>query len=383
MKKNNSIKIAVATAAALLMTADASAMVLKKKIGNTVTKVKIYGFSQIQAEGGDGSQTKEGDVSFKAQRIRLGVNYAAGPLKGKLFLDFNNKHTDAGGVGLEDMIKDAFIAYKFSDAAVAKFGLIKQPHGMSFTIPGWNLDIVERSFDKKLALERNMGLMLSGRDIGFGNNGKVTGTEMGHERPWKGFGYDVQIANQAGRSASVVGAKAGNGNSYAARAMFDWTEVFHTELSYGLSESAAGLGVSGDEDYKSINFGIDSHFGRGNFKYEYYDSESIKGVKGWDETTHAVTGTYFVTDTVEVVAKHVMADAEKGGVETDLTNTYLGFNYYIAAFDNKMNRGSKRKRNAHRIQANYVIAGGDTEGKFNGNGGVKDDKWVVTYQYKF
>jgi hypothetical protein len=55
---------------------------------------------------------------------------------------------------------------------------------MGFTIPGWNLDIVERGFDKQLAMERNMGIMLSGRDMFFGNNGKVNGFEMGHERPW-------------------------------------------------------------------------------------------------------------------------------------------------------------------------------------------------------
>ncbi|SFV68747.1 hypothetical protein MNB_SM-4-129 [hydrothermal vent metagenome] len=29
------------------------------------------------------------------------------------------------------------------------------PNGMSFTMPGWNLDISERGFDKALVLERN------------------------------------------------------------------------------------------------------------------------------------------------------------------------------------------------------------------------------------
>ncbi|MDF1880139.1 hypothetical protein JHD50_02280 [Sulfurimonas sp. MAG313] len=415
MKKFNTIKIAAAAAASLLLMTDASGYTLKKRVGNTDTKLKIYGFGQLQAQGGDGviGPNQEAKVAFRAQRIRMGWNYMAGPLRAKLFMDFNelNKELKGGGsnsgmdpvdgstytpgrngvkddgVGMPSYIKDAFISYKVDDALTFKLGLIKMPHGMSFTIPGWNLDIVERSFDKKLAMERNTGIMMSGRDIGFGNNAKVNGYEMGHERPMKGFGYDLQIANQSGRSASVKGAKVGDANAYAARVSFDWTELFHTELSYALSERAGGLGnITDDQDYKSLNFGIDSHFGEASVKFEMYDSQNIKGKSGWDESTYALTAAYYVTDTIELAGKHVLANAEKGGVKTDLSNTYLGFNYYIAAFDNKMDRGSKRKRNAHRMQVNYVIASGDKTGSatpFNGIGGVKSDKWVIQYQYKF
>lgn len=403
MKKINSIKIAATAAAALLLCTDASAFTLKKKVGDIDTKLKIYGFSQLQAEGGDGTikAGQKADVKFRAQRIRWGMNYVAGKVRGKLFMDFNELNnplkgeadtarTDIkdGGVGMPSYIKDAFVAYKFSDEVQAKLGLIKMPHGMSFTIPGWNLDIVERSFDKKLAMERNTGFMLSGRDIGFGNNAKVNGLEMGHERPMKGFGYDLQIANQAGRSASVTDAKAGDGNAYAARLHFDWTEALHTEVSYAVSESAGGLtaAIGSDEDYKSLNFGIHSSLDKLDVKFEYYDSKNIKGENGWDESTLALTGTYYVTDTFELAAKHVMADAERAGAETDLSNTYIGFNYYLEAFDNKMTRNGKRKRNAHKIVANYVMTGGDdatASGTFNGVGGVLDDKWVIQYQYKY
>ena len=404
MKKINSIKIAVTAAAALLLCTDASAFTMKKKVGDVDTKIKFYGFSQLQAEGGDGT-IKDGqgaNVKFNAQRIRWGLNYIAGPVRGKLFMDFNElnkpnsnptdrKDIKDDGVAMPSFIKDAFAAYKFSDEVQAKLGLIKMPHGMSFTIPGWNLDIVERSFDKKLAMERNTGLMISGRDIGFGNNAKVNGLEMGHERPMKGFGYDLQIANQAGRSAAVTKAKSGDANAYAARLHFDWTEALHTELSYAISESAGGYNADATldtEDYKSLNFGIHSSFDKTDLKFEYYDSENIKGVAGWDESTLAFTATHYVTDTFELAAKHVMASSEKAGVSADLTNTYIGFNLFLEAFDNKMTRNGKRKRNAHKIVANYVVTGGDdgTTGTWNTGahlGGVLDDKWVIQYQYKY
>lgn len=410
MKRSKSIGLAATAAAMLLIGADASAnYTMQKKIGDVDTKLDFYGFAQLEARGGDGTFENSKDVvpddhaavKFGAQRIRLGWNYTAGKVRGKVFLDFNQAHTDAGGVGIPDMVKDAFVSYVADDALVLKVGLIKMPHGMSFTIPGWNLDIVERAFDKALAMERNVGIMLSGRDMFLGNNGKVDGFEMGHERPWKGFGYDIMIANQAGRSGAVTNAVAGNANSYAARLMFDYTEALHTEISYAISEKAGGIAgqtvggaalAANTEDYKSLNFGIDSHFMDGaNVKFEYFDAKNIQGVKNRDESTYAFTGTYAINEYIEPAIKHIQGHADNGTTSADLGNTYVGFNLYISPFDNKMDRSSKRKRNAHRMQFNYVVASGDTDivgGKsqwLNAGGlkGYANDAWLFQYQFKF
>jgi len=412
MKKVTKLSMAAA-AATLFMAADASAAyTLSKKIGDVDTKLDIYGFAQLEARGGDGTFEDKNDVvadehaavKFGAQRIRLGWNYTAGKVRGKVFLDFNQAHDDKGGVGIPDMVKDAFVSYVADDALVLKVGLIKMPHGMSFTIPGWNLDIVERAFDKALAMERNVGVMLSGRDMFLGNNGKVNGFEMGHERPWKGFGYDIMIANQAGRSGAVSNAVAGNANSYAARLMFDYTEALHTEVSYAVSEAAGGIVgqvINGNpaltantEDYKSLNFGIDSHFLDGaNVKFEYFDGKNIQGELDRNEKTYALTGTYAINKYIEPAFKHIQGSAERAtGDKADLGNTYLGVNLYISPFDGKMDRMSKRNRNAHRMQFNYVIASGDTDIEANGKsqwlnaGGLKgyvNDAWLFQYQYKF
>jgi len=374
----------------ILLTGEVSAFDIKGKIGDTNTKLQIFGFGQLEARGGDGviSDNQNSVVKFSAQRIRMGWKYSAGRVKGKIFVDFNKPHTDKSGVGVPDMIKDAFGSYKVSDSLAIKLGILKMPIGMSFTIPGWNLDVIERGFDKALVFERNMGLMISGRDMGFGNRAKVSGFEMGHERPWKGFGYDIMIGNQAGRSGAVVNAKAGDANSYAIRFMFDWGEIFHSEISYGVSDNAGGIAGVNDkviqdtEDYKLLNVGIDSHLGRGNIKAEYFDGKNIRGVDGWDESVITFTGTYYLTDRLEFATKYIQGSASRDGIDTNLANTYIGLNYYLQTVNNKMDRGSKRKRNRHRVQLNYVVASGDKD-SWNGLKGYRGDAILAQYQFKF
>ena len=413
--KKNMIKLAAGAAAVLLMSTSAEAgYTMKKKIGDVNTKMTFFGFSQLEMRGGNGSATKGtgNDISFHAQRIRLGWKYAAGKVRSKVFIDFNkdssaNKTTEAGGIsgiGVPDNIKDAFVSYRFSKEFTPKLGVIKMPNGMGFTMPGWNLDVAERGLDKKLVLERNMGLMFSGRDIGFGNNGKVSGFEMGHEHAWKGFGYDVMIANQAGRSAAVTNAKEGNGNSYAVRAMFDWTELLHMEASYALSEKAGGSSgqttykydsgtgtipakklTADTEDYSLYTFGIDSSFMNGaNVKAEYINAHNIKGVKDYDEDTLTLSAQYAINNTFEPTIKHIQASATKGTTATSysLGNTYLGVNIYFSQFNDKMDRNSKRNRNAHKLVLNYIVASGD-KSNFAGLGGYKDSAWIMQWQAKF
>ncbi len=414
MKKIKTLKMATAVAAVLMMSSNASGVDVVKKVGDVDTKLTIFGFSQLEMRGGEGSATGDNDsISFHAQRLRLGWKYSVGKVRSKVFLDFNkdsaaNSTTDIGGasgIGVPDNIKDAFVAYAYDKAFIPKLGVIKMPHGMGFTIPGWNLDVTERGFDKKLVLERNLGLMISGRDLGFGNDGKVNGYEMGHERPWKGFGYDLMIANQAGRSASVTNAKEGNGNSYAARVMFDWTELIHAEASYALSENAGGIKGQkpyafdkntgaidvntvldvDSEDYESYDIGLDSHFMDGaNVKVEYINGHNIKGIKDYDEDALSIMGQYAINTYVEPTIKYIKGSAQKGSdaTETDLTNTYIGVNLYLDPFDTKTDRSSKRKRNAHKIALNYIIASGDKD-TWSGLGGYKDDAWVIQYQVGF
>jgi len=395
--KRGTIKLGVATAAILMGTvamAGGDIMPMTPMVNTDApakaawkSKHKFFGFSQIGAKFGDGAKLgDDANVGFEADRIRLGWKYFSGPLAGKVFLDFAKKGSDNGSIGVPDMVKDAFISYKFDDAAIIKAGVIKTPVGMGFTIPGWNLDVIKRGFDKKLAFERAFGVMLSGRDIGFGNNGKVNGLEMGHERPWKGFGYDLMVTGATGRSGAVsskvggVVQKANLTNGYMGRLMFDWGQALHTEVGYGKTN---GITDGSGEDYKVLNIGIDSHFDRANVKAEYYDVQNIRGVDGWDMNTLALTGTYYLTDTIEGAVKHIMGTSTKGGADADASNTYIGLNYYINPKNNKMDRKSRRGRNRHRIQVNYVLASGDTDTFKSAGAFFKDNAVLVQYQFKF
>ena len=346
------------------------------------SKHKFFGFSQIGMKMGDGAKLGDAQVGFDFDRIRLGWKYFSGNVAAKVFLDFAKKGTDNGSVGVPDLVKDAFISYKFDDSMIVKAGVIKTPVGMGFTIPGWNLDVIKRGFDKKLAFERAAGIMISGRDIGFGNNGKVNGLEMGHERPWKGFGYDLMVTGATGRSGAVktVGTTTNQANGYMARLMFDWGQALHTEVSYGTTK---GMTDGSGEDYKLLNFGIDSHFNGYNFKFEYYKAQNIQGVKGWDMTTFATTGTYYLTDTLELAVKDIRGTSTKSGTSVDAANTYLGLNLYLNPKNNKMDRKSRRSRNRHRVQLNYVLATGDTDKFAHVKAFYKSNAILLQYQYKF
>ncbi len=355
---------------------------LVEKVGDHETKLQIYGFGQLEARGGDG-QSAEGGLFFKAQRLRMGFNYFHGNMASKLFLDFNQSHTSDEG-GLPKMIKDAFIAYRWSNSAAIRLGMIKTPLGMSFTIPGWNLDIVERQgLDKGLVLERDFGVMLSGRLIGQeGYTGKkqmkTNGLEMGNERQGYGFGYDIGVFNPAGRSSAVVWNKAqlGDALAYAGRLHFDYGPALHLEGAYAVSEKAAGVETS--EDYSVWDFGAATENDAYEIKLEYVSGHNVKGVADFDQDTVALTFGYFFSGHVEGVVKHYQASMDRPGYDSaDLGNTYLGLNWFIDPLTAK--HGDLQR---HRLMLNYILASGDTD-IWAGVGGYKDDGWVVQYQYKF
>ena len=402
-RKKDMIKLVAGTAMVLLMVTSADAgYIIKKKVGNIDTKLMIFGFTQIDVVGGKGMQIKNANseakadtnFAFRAQRIRLGWKYIAGKVRGKVFLDFNQKHNDpspTNGASVPNMIKDAFIAYKFNNAFIPKLGVIKMPNGMGFTMGGWNLDIAERGFDKSLVLERGLGFMISGRGIGWSGN-KVNGLEMGHDRPWKGFGYDVMVANQASRSKAVNSSKMG-GNAYAVRGMFDYTEKLHFEASYGISENADGnaSNFANSENYSNINIGIDSNLGRLSLKAEYTKAHNIIGIKDYDEDTYSATVEYFLRTNLELVTKTIQGSAKgkAGNIihTTNLGNTYIGFNLFLEQPYTDFSRKSKKARNQQKIAFNYIVASGSgaTEGvnKWTGLGGYRANAFIAQYQFKF
>ena len=417
--KRNIITLTSSVAIVLLMmiTSVQAGFELTKKVGDIDTKLTFFGLIQLDAVGGEGTKIMEANsatqaetnLAFRAQRLRFGWKYASGKIRGKVLLDFNQSTTAASdhtnGAAISKLVQDAFISYVVDPGFVVKAGLLQVPNGMNFTMSVADLDIAELGFDKQLAMERTTGIMLSGRDMGLGNNAKVSGFETGlgddvvvkeyeaDPGAWKGFGYDVLIANQSNRSGAVNSLAMG-GNTYAVRGMFNYTEKLHLEASYAKSENADGT-VNG-KDYSNINIGIDSSLGDLSLRAEYFDAKNILGTTRRDEQTFTATVGYYVTPAIELATKHVEGNATWADAtsNTRLGNTYVGFNYFLAMPNQDFSRKSKKLRNSHKLVFNYIIATGDTgehlnsqgnniPNKWNGLGGYRGNAFVVQYQYKF
>jgi hypothetical protein len=351
--------------------------------GNDDATLKIYGLTQIELRGGD-AYSDGGGAFFQAQRVRLGTTYFHGPWTSKLFLDFSRFHSDTDAI-LPNMLKDAFIGYRYSDAAFIRVGMSKTPIGMSYTSSGTELDNIERNgLEKGLQLERSLGITINGRQIGGRDDPQaINGTEVGHEKQsGYGFGYDLGFYNAAGRSEAVIwdATQTGSANAYAGRLHYDHGWPFHAEVGYGLSEDAGGAGT---EDYMVLDVGIDSNplDRKATLKLEYVKGENIQGEAGWDQSCAVGTVGYLVHPNAEFVVKHYAGKSEKASIETTLQNTYIGMNLFIGPLGN-----NPSSRQAHRVQINYVVVGGDDGDAtvpFNGLAGLTCNGWVVQWQRIF
>ena len=363
--KKSLITFAVAAAIAAPMTVNAAESKSKPK-------AKFFGYTQITAASGKGSVGNKNDgLRFGADSIRLGYKIKHDKIWGMLQVDFNKTdRPDQNGV--PEIIKDAVVGYKFSGAAKVRAGHFKTPVGMDFSNPSKQLDITKRGMEAGLVLERAAGLMVSGRNI-------------------NGFGYDLGVFNPTIRSYAVVGGDAGTDSAYAGRVMFD-TEALHLEVSYGSSEAAGDVGasatlgpdgtisttpaVTNSQDYTVMGVAGSYKTGPMTFKAEYIAGSDVKGKKGYDESVWYLHGGYAINKKNEVVIRHYAANSKpKSGRDTDLGNTYIGWNIFLA----------EKKKDA-RIQLNYVVVSGDDK-KFNGKATKKfaytDNIFLAQFQVGF
>jgi len=338
--KKSLITLAIAAAVAVPMTVSAA-------------EAKFFGYSQITAAVGKGQVGNTADsLRFGADRIRLGYKIKQGNAWGKLQADFM-KSDNASPIGVDEIIKDAVVGYKFSDAANVMAGVFKTPVGMDFNTSGKNLDITKRGMEKKLVLERAAGLMISGRNL-------------------SGFGYDLGVFNPTQRSSAVDFGTAGDAMGYAGRVMYDMGDSLHLEASYGTSTQDSG---STAEDYTVFSVAGAYKMDAMTFKAEYVAGSNVLGAKDEDESVWYLHGGYAFNDTFEGVVRYYSATQSRAiGNDSTLGNAYIGANIYLA------------EKNNARIQLNYVLASGDTDGSDVYTGvatGYTDDIFLAQFQVGF
>ena len=289
-------------------------------------------------------------LSFGADRIRIRTEATFRQLTGGVMLDFGVD--DLGGDkpgALANVIGDLYLNYRPNDTHLLRFGQFKTPVGLDFNIPGRSLDITKRGMEAGLMLNRDLGIMLSGRNV------------------WRGFGYDIGLFNPAGRSPATAHTESqvGKDHAPALRLHYD-TPRWHAELARARSEAAGG---PGSMDYNVSDFATSFRDQGWTFKAEWAEGQDIRGVAGWDERVYYLHGAYRLRPSLELLIRHYDGESRLSSASTELTNTYLGFTTHLFP-DNRFTT---------RLQINYVLAGGDEQG-YTGLSGFRDNTFLLQVQ---
>lgn len=306
-------------------------------------EVDWLGFAQLTAEHDDGG------VSFGSDRLRFRSEASYRRIAGVVQLDVG-----AGDLGdsppgtFANLVTDLYVSYDLGRDHSLRFGQYKTPLGMDFNTSGSALDITKRGIEAGLVLQRDVGLMVSARNLGA-------------------FGYDVGYFNVPGRSSATayLDSQDGEENAFAARGHYD-AGAWHAELAYGEAAEAGGPGTA---DYRVSDFGVRYRRDDWTAKAEWIDGRNVRGNPLRDEDAYYVHGGYALSETFELVARHYKGTSRIGASSTELSNTYLGFSWQPL--------GAERMNG--RVQVNYVIAGGD-DGAYTGVRGYRNDTVLVQFQ---
>jgi hypothetical protein len=290
------------------------------------------------------------NLSFGADRVRIRTEATLRKITGGIMLDFGVDDLGDHKPGtLANVVGDLYINYRPDDKHLLRFGQFKTPVGMDFNVAGRSLDLTKRGMEAGLVLNRDLGLMLSGR------------------RVWRGLGYDVGIFNIAGRSAATahLDSQIGNDHAGAIRAHYDRPR-WHLEVARGRSESAGGPGTA-DYDVDDIAM---SFRDRGLvLKAEWVEGSDIRGVTGWDERVYYLHGAYRLRPNLELLARRYSGESTLNSGITDLANTYLGLTTHLFPGSRLMTR----------LQFNYVLASGD-KAAYTGLSGYRDNTVLLQLQ---
>lgn len=342
-------RIALAAALLCLGLASPAATAAAAPTAPAAPAWQLLGFAQLTAE-----HSENGDgIDFGADRIRAGARYRQGAFGGGLVLDFNVPNAGQRTPGtFTNIIKDAYLDWYFAEHFRLRGGQFKTPIGMDFNTPGDQLDISKRALEKPLVLERDAGLMLSASELAGG------------------IGFDLGVFNPAGRSGATAHSadQEGESNAWAARLRWDRGN-FHAEASVGESAEAGGVG---SQDYQVSDIAARHSIGRLSIKAEYIAGRDVLGVADHDQDVAYLHLGWQQAPQWQWVARHYQGQSEMAGAQTDLGNTYLGFNYWPDA-------GRQAKL---RLQANWVIASGD-QATYSGLGGYRDDALLIQAQLSF
>ncbi len=308
--------------------------------------VKWRAYGQFTAERTDGDDA----VEFGTERLRPRVVVESGRFSGLAQFDFAVSNLGDAQPGLmSNVVMDAHVDYRFASGGRLRFGQYKTPLGMDFNTPAHLLDLTKRGMEYGLTLNRDIGLMYTGNPGG------------------RHFSYDVGLFNPPGRSAATQyeDSQVGQDDAAVARLRFD-DGPWHAEAATGKAAHAGGPG-SGDYDVQdlAVHYAAERWFA----KFEWIEGDAVRGQAGRTERVYFVHGSYALSPSLSLVARHYEGRSDVAGNGTDLANTYLGVTWWPA----------KTGRFQSRLQVNYVRTGGDTA-SYTGVRGFRDDAIFAQFQ---
>ena len=325
--------------------------------GKSTHSLSIYGRMQIQFAGIGSDATGVADTNHLfLRRIRLGTKAALGA---NWVADMNYDFAAEG-------FDKALLSYngRYGDTPFSfDIGLRKVNFGMEENISSGSLKSIERSGTTRYFVEGNNGRRLGAAKYRVGLF--LEGTPLARSQKTTGLFYGLAVTNPEQPDGAAGARSTGDATS---NSLAYWSDVGYAG-TWGENGDkfrlGAGLGVLPEQGGKSPSAGnditvfsvyADGNMGQFGLAAEFLSSDVQDGAgPGVDASPWGVwiQPSYAMSEQIELVARYSYTDSDGRGIKVsdglrsapasltgdNLTEYYLGMNYYIMGSDVKLQVG--------------------------------------------
>ncbi|MFH1498494.1 MAG: porin [Verrucomicrobiota bacterium] len=324
--------------------------------GKNTKSLKISGriqgqFDALSTDTDGAGATVAANQHFFLRRVRLGAEAnISSDWKAFINYDFASTSFDAAYAKFDTDF--------FGEDLSLTFGLRKPNFGYEETTSSGSLKSIERSGVTRYFVESNNTRRLGAGKYRIGVFADFNGNARKGKESGLFYGAAITNPEQVGGTGNGIGNATNNNFAYWADA--GYTGLFEngsykTGLALGyLPDQGAVIG--GGDDITEASLYADVTFGAFNLAAEYLTAKVENAAGDNDVVGYWIQPSYKVTDKFELVARYSHLDTDGRGVRVsdgirnsnsvggagtanELTEYYLGFNYYIAGSDVKFSLG--------------------------------------------
>jgi len=339
--------------------AEMKAAVIENVTGGSPTRgIEVYGRTQVQhALIGTDAVGLERTNHFFLRRLRLGVKGSVGEKwDADLFYDFAAGTFDKAYLRFKD---------KFGDTPLEIYAGLRKVNNVN---EEWrssgSLVALERSGSTRYFVESNNGRRLGAGSyrVGVFVDAHTNNRKMKSEGVY--WGAAVTNPERAVKSDDAASAGTANNNTQAFWGDVGYSGTFgdskyRVGAGVGFLPEQGGRSISGSDDLTVYNAYVVADFGDLDFMAEYLHSTLENGAgAGQDADPWGILleSTYHTSDTLQLVGRVSYTNSDNRGIKVsdgvrsapsaftgdNLTELYLGLNYYIIGNDLKLQTGYVR-----------------------------------------